>query len=105
LPWSNEAIHNFLIAVYLSVCATDNHGNSNFERIANPQKSGHCDWSTRFDLLPMASRESERNHIFLAVAAPFAEVLDSLAQSFKEFDMIYHAATFTFAGPETPRAD
>jgi hypothetical protein len=53
----------------------------------------------------MASGKSERNHIFLAVAAPFAEVLDSLAQSFKEFDMIYHAATFTFAGPETPRAD
>jgi hypothetical protein len=105
LPWSNEAIHDSLIAVYLCVCATDNHGNSNFERIANPQKSGHCDWSTRFDLLPMASGKSERNHIFLAVAAPFAEVLDSLAQSFKEFDMIYHAATFTFAGPETPRAD
>jgi hypothetical protein len=53
----------------------------------------------------MASGKSERNHIFLAVAAPFAEVLDSLAQSFKEFGVIYHAATFTFAWPETPRAD
>jgi hypothetical protein len=36
----------------------------------------------------MASGKSERNHIFLAVAAPFAEVLDSLAQSSKEFAVI-----------------
>jgi len=36
----------------------------------------------------MASGKSERNHIFLAVAAPFAEVLDSLPQSFKEFGVI-----------------
>src|SRR5258708_8380121 len=69
------------------------------------QKSGHCDWSTRVDLLPMASGKSERNHIFLAVAAPFAEVLDSLAQSFEECGVIYHAAPFTFPCPYTPRPD
>jgi hypothetical protein len=45
----------------------------------------------------MTSGKSERNHVLLAVAAPLAEVLDSLAQSFKEFGAIYHAATFTFA--------
>jgi hypothetical protein len=45
----------------------------------------------------MASGKSESNHIFLAVAAPLAEVPDSLAQGIKEFGMIYHAATFTFA--------
>jgi hypothetical protein len=79
-----------LIAVYSSVCSSNDYGNSNFERIANPQKSGHCNWSASFDLLPMASGESERNHIFLAVAAPLAEVLDSLAQSVKEFGAIDH---------------
>jgi hypothetical protein len=88
---------NSLIAIYSSVCASNNYGNSDFERIANPQKSSHCDWSTRFDLLPMASGESKRNHVFLAVAAPLTEVLDSLPQSFEEFGVIYHAASFTVA--------
>jgi len=36
----------------------------------------------------MASGKYDRTHIFLAVAAPFAEVIDSLAQSFKEFGVI-----------------
>jgi len=36
----------------------------------------------------MASGNPTANHIFLAVSAPFAEVLDSLAQSFKEFGVI-----------------
>jgi hypothetical protein len=53
----------------------------------------------------MASGESEGNHILLAVAPPLAECFDALAKSFEEFGMIYHAATFTFASPETPRAD
>jgi hypothetical protein len=45
----------------------------------------------------MASGESKRNHVFLAVAAPLTEVLDSLPQSFEEFGVLYHAASFTFA--------
>jgi len=44
--------------------------------------------STRFDLLPMASGKSDRNHILPGCIAPFGEVLDSLAQSFKEFGVI-----------------
>ena len=79
------------------VCVSDNHRNSNFERIANPQKRPHGDRATSFDLLPMASGESEGDHILLAVAPTLAEGLDALAKSFEEFGMIYHAATFTFA--------
>lgn len=78
------------------VCAADKYGNPNFERIANPQKRHHCNRATGFDLLPMPRRESECNHVLLAVAAPPAEFFDSLAKRFKEFGVIYHAATFTY---------
>ena len=78
------------------VRALDNHCNSNSKCIANPQKRRHCNRTTSFDLLPMASGESESNHIFLAVATPLAAFLDALAKSFEKFDVIYHAATFYF---------
>ena len=87
------------------VCAPDNYRNPNFERIANPQKRHHGNWATGFDLLPMPWRESEGDHVLLAVAAPLPQFLDSLAKSFEEFGVIYHAATFTCVWPGTPRAD
>jgi hypothetical protein len=93
------------MVVNIFVCAPNNHRNPNFERIANPQKGCHRNRATSLDLLPMASGESKGNHVLLAVAAPVAEFLDSLAKSFEEFGVIHHAATFTFARPETPRAD
>jgi len=43
----------------------------------------------------MASRKSKGNHIFLTVAAPLAEFLDTQTERFEEFGVIYHAATFT----------
>ena len=93
---SRQTLEATGIAVDPLVCASDNHRNSHFERIANPQKRRHGNRAASFDLLPMASGESEGNHILLAVAAPLAEFLDSLAKSFKEFRTIYHAAFFTF---------
>lgn len=91
------SLGDFLIVVDFFVRALDNHGNSNFECIANPQKCRHCNRTTSFNLLPMASGESKSNHIFLAVAAFLAKVLDPLAKGFEESGVIYHAATFTFA--------
>ena len=85
-----------LVVVDVFVRAPDNHCNSNSKCITNPQKRRHCNRTTSFDLLPMASGESETNHILLAVATPFAEFLDALAKSFEKFDVIYHAATFYF---------
>jgi hypothetical protein len=96
---------NFLIVVDSYVCASDNNRNSNFEHTANPQKRRHGNRATSFDLLPMASGESEGNHILLAVAAPIAEFLDPLAKSFEEFGVFYHAATAAATLPETLRAD
>ena len=78
------------------VRAPDDHCNSNSKCIANPQESRHCNRTTSFDLLPMASGESESNHILLAVATPLAEFLNAQAKSFEKFDVIYHAATFYF---------
>jgi hypothetical protein len=82
--------------VDIFVRAPDDHCNSNSKCIANPQKRRHCNRTTSFDLLPMASGESESNHILLAVTTPLAEFLDALAKSFEKFDVIYHAATFYF---------
>ena len=68
---------NFLIVVDSFVRVLSNSRNSNFERITNPQKRRHGNRTTSFDLLPMARRESEGNHMLLAVAACLAELLDS----------------------------
>jgi len=43
----------------------------------------------------MPRRETERNHVLLAVAALLAEFLDSQTERSEEFGVIYHAATFT----------
>jgi len=43
----------------------------------------------------MAGGEPEGNHIFLAMAPPLAEFLDTQTERFEEFGVIYHAATFT----------
>ena len=82
---------NSLIAIDVFVRAPDNYRNSNFERIANPQKRRHCNRATSFNLLPMASGEAEGNHVLLAVAAFVAKVLDSLAKSFEELGVVHHA--------------
>ena len=73
------------------VRAPDNHCNSHFKCIANPQKCLHCNRATSFDLLPVASGEAEGNHVLLAVAAFVAKVLDSLAKSFEELGVVHHA--------------
>jgi hypothetical protein len=79
------------------ICDSNNYRNSNLERVANPQKRRHRNRAASFDLLPMASGESEGNHVLLAVAAPPAEFFDPLAKSFEEFGVIHHVASFTFA--------
>ena len=96
LTWDRSFAWNPLVVVDVFVRAPDDHCNSNPKCIANPQKRRHGNRTTSFDLLPMASGESESNHILLAVATPLAEFLDALAKSFEKFDVIYHAATFYF---------
>lgn len=95
--WLVPSLGDFLIVVDFFVRTLDNHRNSNFECIANPQKCRHCNRTTSFDLLPMAGGESKSNHILLAVAASLAQFLDPLAKGFEESRVVYHAATFTFA--------
>ena len=43
------------------VQTTDDSFQPDFEHIANPQESPHCNRTTRFDLLPVTSGESEGN--------------------------------------------
>lgn len=94
-PASIALLGNSLVADSF-LCVSDDRHDSNFERIANPQKRPHCNRATSFNLLPMAGGESEGNHILLAAAASLAELLDSLAKSFEELGVIYQSATFYF---------
>ena len=57
----------------------------------HPSSEGprYCDGPSRFNLLPVAGGESERNHVLLAVAALFAKLADSLAQGAEEFTLIH----------------
>src|ERR1700745_528824 len=87
-----QLIHILLVVVDVFVRAPDNHCNSNSKCIANPQKRRHCNRTTSFDLLPVASGESESNHILLAVATPLAEFLNAQGKSFEKFDVIYPRA-------------
>ena len=88
-----------------SVQTTDDRFKSDFEDIANTQKSGHGDWATGFDLLPVAGGESKRNHIFLAMFVPLAEFFYSASKCFEEFGVVHHTEVFTVARAEAPRAD
>lgn len=63
-PW-----RRYLIAALLSVNPPvepfKQLSGADRERIANSKKSGYRNGSARLDLLPMTSRETKPNHIFL----------------------------------------
>jgi hypothetical protein len=50
------------------------------ERIAYAEKGGNRDGSARLDLLPMASRETKSNHIFLGKPLGPAELFHSFSK-------------------------
>ena len=76
-----------------------------FERSTNPQQGRHCDRTTRFDLLPMASGKSKADHIFLRILARFAQLSDSVPQRPEKPSFVYHGPSFKISLANVPRAD
>jgi hypothetical protein len=62
----------------------------NAEGVAYFEESSESDRPARFDLLPVARRKSQRNHVFLSVSLTFTKALYSAPESTKEFELINH---------------
>lgn len=60
----------------------------NAERLTDPQDRRNCNRPPRFNLLPVAGREAERNHVFLGKAALFPQLFYTLAEIYEEFRCI-----------------
>lgn len=75
------------------------------EHLTNPQQRRYRNRPSRLNLLPVPSRESERNHVLLAVAVLSAKCLDPLPEGLEEFLLIRHLLANTLTRAESPRAE
>jgi hypothetical protein len=80
-----------LSPVYSLVESSNETLHRNFKGAADPQRGFHRDGPPRFNLLPVARRESERNHVLLAIARFSAQASDPLPQRPEKLRLIYHA--------------
>ena len=83
----------------------DEPADGHLEYIADAEKGGNGDGAACLDLLPVAGRKAERNHVLLAVAPAQSQFSDSLPQGVKKFRLIYHTDGCKVSRAETPRAD
>src|SRR5207245_1491670 len=61
------------------------------QRFADSQKSGHRDWSSGFDLLPVPGGKPKLNHVFLRQLALASCLTNALTQFAEEKLLIDHA--------------
>jgi hypothetical protein len=61
------------------------------ECVAYTQKSGNCYGSARLDLLPMASRETKPNHVFLGESLGLSELFHPFSKGSKELALVNQA--------------
>jgi len=61
---------------------------ANRECIANAEKSGNRDGAACLDLLPMASRETKSNHIFLGKPPGSTKLFHPLSQGCEELFLV-----------------
>ena len=76
-----------------------------FEHAADSQQRRHGDGAASLDLLPVASRESARNHVFLRVIGSLSELLHPPSKGTKELGVVDHDSLCSRTRAETPRAD
>jgi hypothetical protein len=55
------------------------------------EEGSEGDGSARLDLLPVACRKTQRNHVFLSISPSLAETLYSGSESTKEFAFVNHS--------------
>jgi hypothetical protein len=84
----SRAALSFLIDAAIKSC--DELCRLNAEGVAYFEESFESDRPARFDLLPVARRKSQRNHVFLSISLTFPEGLYSASESTKEFALINH---------------
>jgi len=93
----------------LAVNAFVQSGNHRRDRdvkgFTDSQQGCDRDGSAGFDLLPVAGREAEGDHVFLAVSAGLAKLLGALAEILEEFFCVWHVLSCTWTRAKTPRAD
>jgi hypothetical protein len=75
------------------------------ENLTDTKEGPDRDGPTSLDLLPMARREPEGNHVLLAIAIFLPEATDSLTQRAEESLLIQHALGCRVPQAKTPRAD
>lgn len=75
------------------------------ENFANTEQRRDRDGPSRFDLLPMSRRKTERNHVLLREAALLSQATNSLPQRFEEYPLLRHAPSCSVPRAKTPRAD
>lgn len=63
---------------------------SNLQNFAYADEGRNSDWTSRFNLLPMACRKTKRDHVLLAVATLLAQLAHSLSKTSKESFLISH---------------
>jgi len=73
----------------ISIQAANEPHERDVECFADPQECFHRNRAARFDLLPVASGKSVRNHIFLRKSLPLANLANTSAQSAKESGLIH----------------
>jgi len=79
-----------LFLVDAAIKSADEASCRNTKSVANSQKSPESDRSARFDLLPVASRKTQRNHVLLGVSPPLPETLYPGPESAEEFAFVNH---------------
>jgi hypothetical protein len=77
------------------VQAANDSIDSDFQDIANAEKSCYCDWATSLDLLPVSGRETKRNHVFLGVSISSTRFSNTPSEYPEELGVIYHAQVCT----------
>jgi len=78
---------------------------ANFENVANSQQRRDSNGAARLDLLPVAGREPERNHVLLGVPPRLPEFLGSLSEGVQELGVVDHASLCNGTRAEISRAD
>ena len=104
LPTGQDSLRNRLL-VNSRVQPLYQLSHWNFQDFTEPKHGGDGDGPPRLNLLKMASREPERNHVLLAVSVLLAKLAHLGTEGAEEFLLIRHALVCNVVRAETPRAD
>ncbi len=92
---AGEELHVTLSQKLLSVDSTvktfEQMGSTDGEGIADAEKRSDGDRPARLDLLPMTSRKTESNHIFLRKALGLPQPFHAFSEGCKELSLIDQA--------------